>query len=86
MANPIDHNVICVKKLSKTNIVLHSLGSPTPPPIINVGLEQAVEGNTGEKPTLILGRGAGAGLAKYFRHDCLRNRKWHINEANFEAP
>ena len=74
------------KKILKFEHRFTLLRVPHPAPIINVGLEQAVEGHTGQKPTLILGRGAGAGLAKYFRHDCLRNRKWHINEANFEAP
>ena len=85
LAKLIGCNVTCIKKDSNLNIVLHSLASPTPPPIINVGLGQAVVTHRGTKPTLILGRVARAGLAKYFRHDCLRMRKYHEKGANFEA-
>ena len=86
LANLTECNVTCMKNYPYLKVVLRSFGSPTPPPIINVGLEQAVESHTGQKSTLILGRGARAGLAKYFRHDCLRMRKIHEKWAKFDAP
>ena len=86
LANLTECNVTCMKNYPYLKVVLRSFGSPTPPPIINVGLEQAVEGHTGQESTLILGRGARAGLAKYFRQDCLRMRKIHEKWAKFDAP